>query len=205
MIVIDPSMGFGTGHHQTTRLCLALLQSVEVAGRRVVDVGTGSGVLALAAWRLGAAAIVAVDNDADALQNARENIERNGARRDVLAECSDLEDFETAPADIVTANLTASVLAQHAAALRRLVKPGGALIISGFSPLEMPGLAAAFGPLDVRHVVEGEWSAARDPAVSAAVARILRRASCHSGCVFQHPGRADIDAAWLTGGTRPRP
>ena len=160
LIVIDPSMGFGTGHHQTTRLCLALLQAVEVAGQRVIDVGTGSGVLALAAWRLGATAVVAMDHDPDALQNARENIDRNGAGRDVLAVRSDLQHFAAPPADIVTANLTAAVLAQHADALRRLVKTGGALIISGFSPLQLPSLVAAFRASDVRHVVEGEWSAA---------------------------------------------
>ncbi len=160
VVVIDPSMGFGTGHHQTTRLCLALLQSLAVAGRRVVDVGTGSGVLALAAWRLGAASVVAMDNDPDALQNARENIERNGAERDVTVVCADLHDFATAPAEIVTANLTAAVLPQHAAALARLVKAGGALIISGFSPLELPAVAATLRAGDVRHVVEGEWSAA---------------------------------------------
>jgi ribosomal protein L11 methyltransferase len=160
LIVIDPSMGFGTGHHQTTRLCLGLLQSRDVAGQRVLDVGTGSGVLALAAWRLGAAAVVAMDNDPDALQNARENIDRNGAGREVLTVCADLRHFAAAPADLVTANLTAAVLAQHAAALRRLVKAGGALIISGFSPPELPALVAAFRASGVRHVVEGEWSAA---------------------------------------------
>ncbi len=86
----------------------------------MLDVGTGSGVLAIAAWRLGAASVIAMDYDPDALLNARENIERNGARRDVVAECADLAVFGTAPAEILTANLTAAVLIQHAPALRRL-------------------------------------------------------------------------------------
>jgi ribosomal protein L11 methyltransferase len=160
LIVIDPSMGFGTGHHQTTRLCLALLQSIDVKGRMVVDVGTGSGVLAIAAWHLGASAVVAIDNDPDAIQNARENVERNGAASGVEVVEAELLDFAAAPADLVTANLTAAVLRQHASALGRLVAPDGSLIVSGFSPEELADVVAAFDARDVRHVVEGEWAAA---------------------------------------------
>jgi ribosomal protein L11 methyltransferase len=160
VIVIDPSMGFGTGHHQTTRLCLSLLQDAEVAGRRVLDIGTGSGVLALAAWRLGAEQVVAMDNDPDALQNAGENIARNGAQALIHVVRAELHDFHAEPADIVAANLTAAVLARHAHALRRLLKPGGDLIVSGFPPAELPDVLTALDATARRRVADGEWMAA---------------------------------------------
>ena len=159
-IVIDPSTGFGTGHHATTRLCLRLLQQIEVRDRRVVDVGTGSGVLALAAWKLGASSVAAIDNDADALQNARENIDRNGATGRIEVLDVDVSSASLPAADIVLANLTAGVLQRHADPIRRLAASSGVLIVSGFGSDELEGIARAFAatPRDV--LVEGEWSAA---------------------------------------------
>jgi len=160
VIVIDPSMGFCTGHHQTTRLCLALLQAIPLTGKGLIDVGTGSGVLALAGWRLGASPVTALDNDPDAIQNAHENVAHNGGESAVAISCEELADYAGAPALIVTANLTAAVLRAHAARLRALLAPGGALIVSGFSPLEQPDVVAAFGLTLEAERVEGEWAAA---------------------------------------------
>jgi ribosomal protein L11 methyltransferase len=159
-IVIEPSMGFGTGHHATTRLCLELLQSIELAGKRVIDVGTGSGVLALAAFRLGASHVTAIDNDPDALQNARENIARNGAPESITVIEADLSAASGDRADVVVANLTGAVLQRFASALRQMARPGAALIVSGFSPDEMDDVLGAFGVPASANRREGEWAAA---------------------------------------------
>jgi ribosomal protein L11 methyltransferase len=160
LIVIDPSMGFGTGHHQTTRLSLALLARQDVREQHVLDVGTGSGVLAIAAWRLGASGVTALDYDPDALINARENIERNGGTAAIEVVCADLRAFRAAPAAVVTANLTAAVLMQYAAALRALVSEKGVLIVSGFSPAELDDVSGALALPLVDHLAEGDWVAA---------------------------------------------
>lgn len=145
-ILIEPSRGFGTGHHQSTRLCIHLLQSRNLAGLTVVDVGTGSGVLAITAAKLGAAFVAAMDNDPDAVENARENIAANGVEKVVEAHVDDLTTTTVPPADLVTANLTGTLLAQHADDLARLVRPGGALIASGFNVDEKARVTEALSP-----------------------------------------------------------
>jgi ribosomal protein L11 methyltransferase len=159
VIVIDPSTGFGTGHHATTRLCLRLLQRLDLRGARVLDIGTGSGVLALAAWKLGAADVVAVDNDPDALDNARANISRNGAGPAIDIIQDDLDGLRIQRADIVLANLTGAVLVRYAAELRALVTDGGYLAVSGFSPDDVAVILRAFAGLKViSEDSEEEWA-----------------------------------------------
>jgi ribosomal protein L11 methyltransferase len=141
-------------------LCLELLQELPLEGRRVIDVGTGSGVLAIAAWKLGARSVLAVDYDADALDNARENVALNGATTSIELREADLSSVEPVePAEVVTANLTEAVIRRHAAALRRLVHGGGQLILSGFAPNEAAGVRVVFGTDASRERIEGEWAA----------------------------------------------
>jgi ribosomal protein L11 methyltransferase len=149
VVLIEPSMGFGTGHHATTRLCLALMQGGPLEGARVLDVGTGSGVLALTAWRLGAREALALDNDADALQSANENIALNGGGLAVTTRLADLASGRAALAtmgsfDLVLANLTGAVLQQFATTLARFVGPHGRLIVSGCLSTEEPDVQRAF-------------------------------------------------------------
>jgi len=160
LILIDPSTGFGTGHHETTRLCLTLLQDLDVSGRRTIDVGTGSGVLAIAASMLGAGSVVAVDNDPEALENARDNIHRNGRTAAIEVLEGDIATLSIEPADILTANLTAAALERNAEALTRLVRDGGSLIVSGFGPDEIDAVTGSLPALAVaRQVTEGAWVA----------------------------------------------
>jgi ribosomal protein L11 methyltransferase len=144
-IVVQPSMGFGTGHHATTRLCLLALQAEPLAGRSLLDVGTGSGVLAMAAVRLGAASAVGIDNDADAVESARKNLSLNPELAGVKFEVANLEDT-TSPADIVTANLTGALLVREAVRLLGLVAPGGRLIVSGLLESEREEVVEALSP-----------------------------------------------------------
>lgn len=160
VIIIEPSMGFGTGHHATTRLCLRMLSRLAMHGARVLDIGTGSGVLALAAWKLGAADVVAIDHDADALQNARDNIARNGAGPSIDIVQDDLSSLRIERADVVLANLTGAVLVRYADELRALAVDNGYLILSGFGPQDAAVIRSAFKGLPViDEQVEGDWAA----------------------------------------------
>jgi ribosomal protein L11 methyltransferase len=143
-LVIQPSMGFGTGHHATTRLCLRGLQMLDLTNRSVLDVGTGSGILALAAARLGAAAALGIDCDADAVQAAGENLALNAGSGAVRFRVASLDSADLPSADVVLANLTGALLTRSARRLLALLRPAGSLIVSGLLEDEHEQVRRAF-------------------------------------------------------------
>ena len=126
-IILDPGIAFGTGAHPTTRLCLRWLAAVVHPGADVLDYGCGSGILAIAAMKLGAATACGVDIDPQALPAARSNAGQNGVR----ARFVDAEDSAVVPATIVVANILANPLTVLAPLLGRLTRPGGCIALSG--------------------------------------------------------------------------
>jgi ribosomal protein L11 methyltransferase len=156
-IVIPPSMGFGTGHHATTRLCLAALQSLDMRGRSVLDVGTGSGLLAIAAVKLGATIATGTDDDEDAIHAASENVALNRVTTVNLV-VSDVMNDPLPAADVVVANLTGALIVRAASRLVAALKPGGVLILSGVLASERDDILRAFTNQTVIDLVqEDEW------------------------------------------------
>jgi ribosomal protein L11 methyltransferase len=162
-IVLDPGMAFGTGHHASTRGCLVLLERALTAapGARVLDVGTGSGILAIAAAKLGAAEVWAVDTDPDACAVARDNAVVNRVDRVVHIATGDLN---AAPGTfaIVVANLLAGLLIEAAAALAARLRPGGIVIGAGILREEASAVLRAWraaGLTDDGDLADDEWIA----------------------------------------------
>lgn len=159
-LVIQPSMGFGTGHHATTRLCLAALQRLDLRGKSMLDVGTGSGILALAARALGAEQAVGLDYDPDAIKSADENLPLNPYLDHVRFSVFDLTQAPLPRADVVAANLTGALLCRTAPLLMGAVAPGGTLVLSGIMESERQAVADAFSALPLAwEAREDEWVA----------------------------------------------
>ena len=160
-IIVKPSMGFGTGHHATTRLVLRAVQQLQIANQTVLDIGCGSGVLAIAAIKLGARSAVGIDIDPDALANATENAALNEIGDRVRFEESDFRTM-SARADVVMANLTGALLERSAATLGALVTPAGRLIVSGFMQTEADAVISALNTVaDLDSIAqEEEWMCA---------------------------------------------
>ena len=160
VIVIEPSMGFGTGHHATTRMCLRLLSDIDVSDATVLDLGTGSGVLSMAAALSGARAVVGIDVDQDAIQSAETSARLNTLPDTIAFQVSDFRNTPPPAADIVLANLTGGMLTSSAASIAALVRPHGQLILSGFDHTEVDRVLAAFASFTERQrLSEDNWIA----------------------------------------------
>jgi ribosomal protein L11 methyltransferase len=155
-IRIDPGMAFGTGTHPTTQLCLELVEQWTRAGQAVIDVGCGSGILSVAALKLGASHALAVDIDADAVEATIENAAANEVSSRVEAEKGSLSEilagrFSIRQAPLVLANILAPVLVRLLdEGLGQLVSPGGALVLSGILDEQAGDVEAAFKKVGLR-------------------------------------------------------
>lgn len=144
-IVLDPGLAFGTGSHPTTRMCLQWLCEELRPGQSVIDYGCGSGILAIAAARLGAGSVTGVDIDPLALASAAANAANNGVRIELRAS----SDAPPAPADVVIANILARPLELLAALLASLVRPGGQLVLAGLLDRQADQVSAAYPDFDL--------------------------------------------------------
>jgi len=143
-ITLDPGMAFGTGLHPTTQLCLQALEDLIVPGMRVLDVGTGSGILAIAAAKLGAAEVLGLDIDMIAVRTARENMQLNGVDSVVRVERGSVDTADHGAYDLVLANILAEINARLAPDLARHTAPQGWLVASGILDTREPVVTQAF-------------------------------------------------------------
>jgi ribosomal protein L11 methyltransferase len=143
-VFLDPGLAFGTGTHPTTALCLTWLDCAELANKTVIDYGCGSGILAIAAAKLGANRVWAVDIDPQALMSSAQNVNENGmAKRIVLSAPAQLP---TEPVDLLLANIVAGTLIQLASHFSTLVRQQGQLVLSGMLIQQAEEVRAAFIP-----------------------------------------------------------
>ena len=162
VIEIDPGMAFGSGTHETTGMCLELLEEAVHGGERVIDVGTGSGILAIGAALLGAKDVLAIDIDPTAVKVARENVAHNHLEQTVTTLEGNLLEKVDAQCEVCVANIIADVICMFAAPLNDHIIPGGLFICSGIikereQDVTDALLAAHYTILDIRR--KGEWVA----------------------------------------------
>lgn len=158
-VIIQPQMSFGTGHHPTTYQMAGALLDLDLNGKDVLDMGTGTGVLAILAKQHGAARVQAIDIDHWSVENTRKNAERNGVEGIEILEGE--ADLISGTFDVIFANINRNILLAQMGDYARALKPGGAILLSGFYPVDVPHLARATAPhgwqLEAQTEKEG-WS-----------------------------------------------
>jgi ribosomal protein L11 methyltransferase len=161
---IDPEQAFGTGRHDTTRLCVELIERIAGNDVSAVDVGTGTGILAMVAASLGCRPLVALEYDPDAAACARKNARRNRLEGLIEVVASDLENAAPRPAQLVVANLSRTLLEREMSRLSGWLEPGGSMILSGITVDDVEELVSKLDGLPrpmrlVRYHTAGEWAA----------------------------------------------
>ncbi len=163
-IVIDPKMAFGTGHHATTSLIIAQLLSSELAGKAVIDMGTGTGILAILAAMKGASPVTAIEIDPAAEINARENVDANG-HPDIKVMLGDASLLPGLKADMFIANINRDIITADLPVYAATLHPGAEMLLSGFYETDIPVVLAAAAPLglvETGHTVKGDgWTCLR--------------------------------------------
>lgn len=162
VIELDPGMAFGTGTHETTRMCLEVLKQNVKKGDEVLDIGTGSGILSIGAVKMGAAHCFAVDIDPLAVKIVGDNAEINGIRDKITAVAGNLADKVTGKYDIVVANIIADAIISLSPDVRPFMKDGGLYITSGIIVFRLDDvkkklLECGFEIVDV--ITQGDWAA----------------------------------------------
>ncbi|OQP44659.1 ribosomal protein L11 methyltransferase [Niastella yeongjuensis] len=157
-IIITPKMSFGTGHHATTHLMIQNMQQLSFAGKKVLDFGTGTGVLAILAEKLGAASVTAIDNDEWSINNAQENIALNHCSNIALSQADYLQ--MSTEFDIILANINKHVLIANMAGIKQHLTLGGVVIMSGLLGGDRPDIeksATNNGLSVVDCKMRGDW------------------------------------------------
>ena len=155
-IRLDPGQAFGTGHHETTRLCLAALDGLARPGITMLDVGTGSGVLAIAAAKLGVPRVVAIDIDPIAAEVARCNCDMNGIGPEVEVSAGTLRPDHPGRYELVVSNISTPANTALAETFGVVVEAGGDLVLSGILTVDSPGVIAAMEAQGFQHVSTAE-------------------------------------------------
>jgi ribosomal protein L11 methyltransferase len=158
---IDPKMSFGTGHHETTRLSLSLIERFLIPKMNVLDFGCGTGVLGIACIQLGARSVFAIDNDPWAIKNTRENITRNHVQRKMTAHLGSISAIPRSKYDLVVANIDFQTISKFIKPISERTRKEGTLILSGILTSDLPVLLALFernSLVTVEIDNENEWT-----------------------------------------------
>lgn len=162
-IYIKPGMAFGTGLHPTTRMCIRLLETLPLNDKTGIDVGTGSGILAICMLKLGCSYVIGIDNDLIVISDARENATKSGVIDKLDLRLGDLlNDYEGDKVDVIAANLLPQLMSPIFERISSVLNPGGYLIVSGFSDeesKEIVNLAHSYSLILREKVLEEDWVA----------------------------------------------